>query len=398
MNNILDITDVDDLKGNWNFPTSINFGIGRIKELSHHCKNLNIKSPLLVTDSGLINIPFVNNIIEDLKSSNLSVAVFSDVKPNPTGSNIELGVKQYQQGSHDGVIAIGGGSALDAGKAIALMAKQSKKLWDFEDIGDNWLSVDVLGMATTIAIPTTAGTGSEVGRASVIVDESNHSKKIIFHPNMMPELVIADPQLTVGLPSHITAATGLDAFVHSFEAYCSPAYHPMAEGIALESMRLIKEWLPLAVENGENLTARSHMLIASSMGATAFQKGLGAVHALAHPLGAIYDKHHGLLNAVLLPYVILRNKEAIVTKVEHIARVLQLKDTSFNGFFNWLLKFRELINIPNTLHDIGLNSDEKERIGHLATLDAAASGNPIKLSQSDYSAIFENAVDGIMKN
>lgn len=396
MDNLLDISLANDINGVWNYPTSIHFGVGRISELSNHCVNLNIARPLLVTDSGLVKLPFVLDILNELKLNGLNAAVFSEVKPNPTGSNIEMGVKQYQQGHHDAVIALGGGSALDAGKAIALMAKQSRGLWDFEDVGDNWLRVDKSGMATTIAIPTTAGTGSEVGRASVIVDESTQSKKIIFHPNMMPELVIADPQLTVGLPPHITAATGLDAFVHSFEAYCSPAYHPMADGIALESMRLIKEWLPLAVEDGENLTARSHMLVASSMGATAFQKGLGAVHALAHPLGAIYDKHHGLLNAILLPYVILRNKEAIVAKVEHIARVLQLNDISFNGFFNWVLKFRDLINIPNTLHDIGLNSDEKERIGHLATLDAAAFGNPIQLSESDYTDIFKNAVDGLI--
>lgn len=394
MDNKLDIVLAEDLKANWNYPTAIHFGIGRINELPDCCKKLNINKPLLVTDNGLVNIKFVKDILNNLKSTGFGNAVFSGVKPNPTGSNIETGVKQYQQGKHDGVIALGGGSALDAGKAIALMANQKRSIWDFEDIGDNWLRVDSSVMATTIAIPTTAGTGSEVGRASVIVDESNHSKKIIFHPNMLPELVIADPMLTQALPPHITAATGLDAFVHSFEAYCVPGYHPMADGIALESMRLIKQWLPIAVANGDNLTARSHMLVASSMGATAFQKGLGAVHALAHPLGAIYDKHHGLLNAILLPYVILKNKDAIIPKVEHIARVLQLEDISFTGFFDWLLKFREEINIPDTLKDIGLNAEEKDRIGHLATLDAAASGNPIQLSEKDYTEIFVNAIKG----
>lgn len=394
MDNKLDKLAAEDLKANWNYPTSIYFGVGRINELSDCCKKLNIRKPLLVTDNGLVNIQFVKNILNSLKNAGFGDAVFSDVKPNPTGSNIEAGVKQYQLGQHDGVIALGGGSALDAGKAIALMAKQKRSLWDFEDVGDNWLRVDASVMATTIAIPTTAGTGSEVGRASVIVDENNHSKKIIFHPGMLPKLVIADPELTKALPPHITAATGLDAFVHSFEAYCALGYHPMADGIALESMRLIKQWLPLAVENGDNLTARSHMLVASSMGATAFQKGLGAVHALAHPLGAIYDKHHGLLNAILLPYVVLRNKEAILSRVEHVARILQLEDIRFTGFFNWLLQFREEINIPNTLKDIGINSEEKDQIGHLATLDASASGNPIQLSEKDYAEIFFNAVEG----
>ncbi len=394
MDNKLDTTSVEELQGNWNYPTSIHFGIGRISELADCCKQLNISKPLLVTDNGLVKLQFVQEILNNLDEAKLGNAVFSDVKPNPTGSNIEAGVKKFQQGQHDGVIALGGGSALDAGKAIALMAGQQRPLWDFEDIGDNWLRVDSSAMATTIAIPTTAGTGSEVGRASVIVDESNHSKKIIFHPKMLPELVIADPGLTQALPPHITAATGLDAFVHSFEAYCAPGYHPMADGIALESMRLIKQWLPLAVADGNNLTARSHMLVASSMGATAFQKGLGAVHALAHPLGAIYDKHHGLLNAILLPYVILRNKEAITPQVEHIARCLQLQDISFNGFFNWILQFRKELNISKTLKEIGLNSNEKKRIGHLATLDAAAAGNPVKLTEQDYIEIFTNAVEG----
>jgi len=394
MINKLDIALTDELQANWNYPTNIHFGSGRIKELPDCCKQLNMKKPLLVTDNGLVKIPFVENILADLDTAGLGRSVFSDVKPNPTGSNIEAGVKQYQQGQHDGIIALGGGSALDAGKAIALMVGQQRPLWDFEDIGDNWSRVNESSMAMTIAIPTTAGTGSEVGRASVIVDESNHSKKIIFHPKMLPQLVIADPVLTQALPPHITAATGLDAFVHSFEAYCAPSYHPMAEGIALESMRLIKQWLPLAVADGNNLTARSHMLVASSMGATAFQKGLGAVHALAHPLGAIYDKHHGLLNAILLPYVILRNKDAIIPRVEHIARCLQLENVSFDSFFNWILNFRKEINIPHSLSDIGLDANDKKRIGHLATLDAAASGNPIKLTEQDYAQIFTNAVQG----
>lgn len=394
MTEIIDITDSEQLQGNWNYPTSIIFGVGKINELSNQCKANNIQCPLLVTDSGLIKLPFVSKIIEQLNSNDLQCESFSDVKPNPTGSNITAGVKAYQKGRHDGVIALGGGSALDAAKAIALMVGQTQSLWDFEDIGDNWLQVNTETMAPTIAIPTTAGTGSEVGRASVIIDEDDKTKKIIFHPNMLPALVIADPQLTQALPPHITAATGVDAFVHNLEAFCSPSYHPMADGIAVEGMRLIKQWLPIAFNNGDNLTARSHMLVASAMGATAFQKGLGAVHALAHPLGAHYDAHHGLLNAILLPYVLLMNKSEIEQRIIHLTHCLEFKDNSFKGFFDWVLSFRKELQIPDTLKDISIDNDKSELIGLLATKDPSASGNPIQFTQEQYSEIFNNAVLG----
>lgn len=394
MKNKIDLTDTKMLQGNWNFPTSIRFGVGKINELSELCKKGNILRPLLVTDSGLVKLPFVNEIVEQLQSNDLPVVIFSEVKPNPTGSNITSGVEYYKKGKHDGVIALGGGSALDAAKAIALMVGQDRPLWDYEDIGDNWLRVNAETMSPTIAIPTTAGTGSEVGRASVIVDEKKHAKKIIFHPNMMPFTVIADPQLTQGLPPHITAATGVDAFVHNLEAYCAPGYHPMADGIAIEGMRLIKQWLPIAFKNGNDLTARSHMLIASSMGATAFQKGLGAVHALAHPLGALYDAHHGLLNAILLPYVLLKNKPEIEQRLIHLTHCLEIEDKSFNGFFNWILSFRKELKIPKTLSEIGINNQDKEKIGLLATKDAAAASNPILYDQHQYSEIFADAVAG----
>jgi len=388
------MSDIELLQANWNYPTSVYFGVGRIADLTECCAELGMQKPLLVTDKDLIKLAFVSKVIKQMKSAGLGEAVFCDVNANPTEKNILAGVNAFKQGKHDGVIALGGGSALDAGKTIALMAEQQRPLWDFEDVDDNWQRVEVNAMATTIAIPTTAGTGSEVGRASVIVDETSQIKKIIFHPQMLPARVIADPELTQGLPAHITAATGLDAFVHNFEAYCAPGYHPMADGIALEGMRLIKQWLPQAFSNGRDLVARSHMLVASSMGATAFQKGLGAVHAIAHPLGAVYNKHHGLLNAILLPYVVLRNKSAITEKVEHIARCLELEDISFKGFYEWLLQFRAELGIPDTLHDIGINEYEKERIGHMALLDPTAATNPIKLSEHDYIEIFENAVIG----
>jgi alcohol dehydrogenase class IV len=382
---------------NWNYPTNILFGDERIKELPALCRQMNISNPLIVTDSGLAQFEFIKTIVADLQHSLGNVDIFSDVKANPNGENIEQGVAHYKKGQHDGVIAIGGGSGLDAAKAIALMVGQVRPIWDFEDIGNNYQRVNADAMAPVIAVPTTAGTGSEVGRASVIVDESVHLKKIIFHPNMLPASVILDPQLTVDLPPAVTAATGIDAFVHNFEAYCSPGYHPMADGIALEGMRLIKEWLPIAYRSPTNLTARGHMLSASTMGATAFQKGLGAVHALAHPLGAIYDKHHGLLNAILLPYVIRANHCVIENQILNLCAVLNIK-SDFESFFQWILKFRQDLGIPNTLADIGIeaNSDKAtaQEIGKLALADPSASGNPINLCAGDYQKIFERAVIG----
>jgi len=390
----IDITNVTDLNANWNYPTPICFGIGRVADLYDSCKKLNITKPLLVTDSGLVKLNIVTDLIASNKVKGLEIHVFSDVKPNPTGKNIQQGVKIYNKNKCDGVIALGGGSGIDAGKTIALMAAQKNSLWDFVDEGDNWKRADAEGIAPCIAIPTTAGTGSEVGRASVIVEEISHTKKIIFHPKMLPDLVIADAQLTQNLPASITAATGMDAFVHSLEAYCANSYHPMADGIALESMRLIKEWLPQAYKDGNNLVARSHMLVASTMGATAFQKGLGGVHALAHPLGAIFDKHHGLLNAILLPYVLLKNRSAIENKVKHIANFLTLKNNSFDEFFNWVLEFRNKLGIEDNLKLIGINTDKSELIGQLASKDPSAFGNPLNLTAKQYSEIFENAVKG----
>lgn len=382
------------LIGEWNYPTKVYFGAGRLSLLPEVCKTLGISRPLLVTDAGLAAQDFIQKILEMNTVAGLECLMFSRVKPNPSGENIDEGVAAYHEGGCDGAIAVGGGSALDAGKAIALMSGQDRPIWDFEDVGDNWQRVNPEGIAPVIAIPTTAGTGSEVGRAAVILDSTCRVKKIIFHPKMLPEVVIADPALTLGLPAHLTAATGLDAFVHLLEAYCAPGFHPMADGIALEGMRLVKENLPTAFERGGDLAARSNMLAASLMGAAAFQKGLGGMHALAHPLGARFDAHHGLLNAILLPYVLRRNRPAIEKKLSKAALYLELDKPSFDVFYDWIMSLRKQLQIPATLQDIGISATDRERIGQMAVQDPSASGNPIPLSSADYGAIFEDAVMG----
>lgn len=397
MSSTTDTAPLQALQGDWSFPTAITFGVGTIRQLPAACREEGINKLLLVTDAGLAKLEFVTELIDTNKQADLKTSLFCDVKSNPTGSNVEAGVKAYQLGQHDGVIALGGGSALDVGKAIALMVGQDRPMWDFEDVGDNWLRVNPDGIAPLIAIPTTAGTGSEVGRASVIVNETRQRKVIIFHPDMLANRVIADPGLTTGLPAPLTAATGMDAFVHSLEAWCATGYHPMADGIALQAMSLISQWLPIAYNDGNNLEARSHMLAASMMGAVAFQKGLGAVHALAHPLGALYDKHHGLLNAILLPYVLQRNKPAIEDKLTHIARVLELDEASADGFLRWVIDFRKTLQIPDDLQSIGINSEQSELVGEMAAKDPSAAGNPVVLSTTQYSTLFETAVQGESK-
>jgi len=380
--------------GSWNYPTRVLFGAGRIKELPEACKKLGMKKPLLITDSGLKDNAIVKNALVLNKAAGLETAVFADIKPNPTGANVEAGVKAYRAGGHDGIIAFGGGSGLDAAKAVALMVGQDRPIWDFEDVGDNYLRVKEAGMAPVVAVPTTAGTGSEVGRASVITNEETHEKKIIFHAKMQPALVISDPELTINLPPHITAATGLDAFTHCFEAYCAPGFHPMADGVALEGMRLIAQYLPRAYKDGKDIEARAAMLAAGSMGAAAFQKGLGAVHALAHPLGALYDKHHGLLNAVLLPYVMVRNRAAIEERMDILARVLNLKGAGFDAVLAWLLEFRKTLGIQHTLAEIGVPSDRVTDIGGMAIHDPSAGGNPIQLTATEYADVLAKSLKG----
>lgn len=382
------------LNANWNYPTAIRFGHGRIAELPDLCAELGMRRPLLVTDSGLAALPLMADIKNRLQAALPDCGVYDRVRPNPGGSDVEAGVQQYRQGGHDGVIAVGGGSALDVGKAIALMAGQNRPLWDFEDVGDNWKRVDVAGVAPSIGIPTTAGTGSEVGRASLIIDEAAQRKVIIFHPAMLPKIVLADPALTVGLPPQLTAATGIDAFVHNFEAYCSPFYHPLAQGIALEGMKLVHDYLPRACADGKDLEARAHMLAASIMGATAFQKGLGGVHALSHPIGAVFDTHHGLANAIMLPYVMVRNRSAIAERLSAAARYIGLPESSFEGFLAWILTLRAQLGIPHTLAEIGIDESQAERIGEAAKQDPSDGGNPLTLTAADYSAIFRAAVRG----
>ncbi|MAH04217.1 MAG: iron-containing alcohol dehydrogenase [Pseudomonadota bacterium] len=383
------------LAGNWNYPTQMVFGAGVLAKLPEKCAALGMAKPLLITDEGLKDSAIVSKSLDIMAAANMPAGLFAGVKGNPTGENVMAGVQAYKDGGYDGVIAFGGGSGIDAAKAVALMVGQDRPLWDFEDVGDNWTRVNEAGVAPIVAVPTTAGTGSEVGRASVISNADTHEKKIIFHPKMLPAIVIADPEVTLGLPAHLTAATGIDAFVHCFEAYCAPGYHPMADGVALEGMRLIKEHLVTAYKDGTNIEARSHMLVASSMGATAFQKGLGSVHALAHSLGGMYDKHHGLLNAILLPYVMLKNREAIAVRMDLLARFLDLDGANgFDAVYNWVLDLRAALSVPHTLAEIGINDEDAAQIGVLSFNDPSAGGNPISLSVDEYAELFVQAVHG----
>ncbi len=382
------------LTGNWNYPTAMRFGPGRIAELAEACQSLGMTKPLLVTDPGLAGLPMIADALAANEAAGLPTALFSDVKPNPVGRNVDDGLKAYRDGGHDGVIAWGGGSGLDAAKAVALMAGQSRPLWDFEDRGDNWLRADPKGIAPIVAVPTTAGTGSEVGRASVILDESDHTKKIVFHPKMLPAIVISDPELTIGLPAHLTAATGMDALAHCLEAYCAPGYHPMAAGIAIEGLRLVKNWLPAAVADGSNLEARAHMLAAASMGSTAFQKGLGAIHSLSHPVGALYDTHHGLTNAVVMPYVLVFNRKAIEERLTSLAAWLDLPNPSFQAIMDWVLGLREKFDMPHTLAAMGVTDERLDELSEMAAQDPTAGGNPIPVGVAEMKQMFIAAIEG----
>lgn len=379
---------------NWNYPTNVRVGAGRVSELAGLCQSMGMSAPLVITDPGLAALPMFEKVIGEINSAGLRCGVFSGIKANPTGENVDEGTAYYRHHDHDGVIAFGGGSALDAAKAVALMAGQDRPVWDFEDVGDNWLRVNVEAMAPVVAVPTTAGTGSEVGRASVITDADKHIKKIIFHPNMLPAQVILDPELTVGLPAPITAATGMDALSHNLEALCSPFYHPMAEGIAVEGIRLVQEFLPRAVADGGDIEARTQMLVCSSMGATAFQKGLGGMHALAHPLGALYDAHHGMLNAILMPYVLQANRAEIEARIDRLTHYMGLEKTGFEGFLGWVLALRKQLGIPHTLADIGIDAVQAERVGEMAVEDPSAGGNPVSFDAGQYQQIFIDAVAG----
>ena len=384
-------------KYNWNYPTTMWVGENRIIDIAEACKFLNILKPLMVTDKGLAETEIVKKTLSVLKDNNLNTQLYSNVVGNPTGNNVIEGVESYKKNDCDGVIAFGGGSGLDVGKAIAFMSGQTLPIWDFEDVGDNWKKANSDSIPPIIAIPTTAGTGSETGRASVILNEQTGVKNIIFHPKFLPSIVILDPVLTVGLPPKLTAATGMDALAHNLEAYCAPGYHPMADGIALEGMRLINKWLLEAVNNGSNLEARMNMITAASMGSTAFQKGLGAIHSLSHPVNALNNVHHGLSNAIFMPYVLTFNKKVIEKKIIKICDYLELKDRSFDGFINWVLVLRKKLNIPHKLSEVIKEKDlQLDRLSKMALDDPSTGGNPKKLTEADMKTMYQHSMSGTL--
>ena len=378
---------------NWNYPTTIWFGDKRINEIQKACESLNIHKPLIVTDPGILK----TNIIEKINTSLTDKAnIFSDVQSNPTGKNVELGVSYFNSNTHDGVIAVGGGSGMDVGKGIAFMAGQDRPLWDFEDIGDYWTRANSEAIKPIIAVPTTAGTGSETGRAGVYTNEKTKEKKIIFHPKMLPSIVILDPELTVPLPKSLTAFTGMDALAHCLESYCSNFFHPFSQGIAVEGMFIVKNNLIKAYHDGSNLDARGSMLAASSMGSIAFQKGLGAIHSLSHPVGAIYNTHHGLTNAVFMPYVLKRNKKVIEEKIISLSRYLNLDDQTFEGFMSWILYLREELSIPHTLKELIEDDSKFEEMSKMAKDDPSTGGNPIPLEIDDFYNLYKDSYSGIL--
>ncbi|MCJ8052423.1 iron-containing alcohol dehydrogenase [Shinella curvata] len=379
------------ITANWSYPTAIKFGAGRIAELADHCKAVGMKKPLLVTDRGLSTMPITKNALDILEAAGLGRAMFAEVDPNPNDKNLEAGVKAFKDGGHDGVVAFGGGSGLDLGKAIAFMSGQTRPVWDFEDIGDWWTRANPDGIAPIVAVPTTAGTGSEVGRASVITNSETHTKKVIFHPKFLPSVTICDPELTVGMPKVITAGTGMDAFAHCLEAYCSPFYHPMSQGIALEGMRLVKEYLPRAYKDGTDIEARAHMMSAAAMGAVAFQKGLGAIHSLSHPVGAIYNTHHGMTNAVVMPPVLTFNRPAIEAKITSAAAYLGIAG-GFDGFFDYVLRLREELGVPDKLSALGVGTDRIDEMSAMAIVDPTAGGNPVELTLDAAKRLFVECI------
>ncbi len=373
---------------NWSYPTNIKFGPGRIAELAEQCKAAGLSRPLLVTDRALATLPITAEALAILDQAGLGRAIFAEVDPNPNEINMEAGIKAYRAGRHDGVVCFGGGSALDLGKMIALMAGQSISVWDLEDVGDWWTRADATAIAPIIAVPTTAGTGSEVGRAGVLTNSATHEKKIIFHPKLMPSVTICDPELTIGMPLAITAGTGMDAFAHCLEAYCSPHYHPMSQGIALEGMRLVLENLPHAYADGTDIEARAHMMSAAAMGAVAFQKGLGAIHALSHPVGAVYNTHHGTTNAVVMPPVLRMNRPAIEAKIDAAAAYLGIAG-GFGGFYDRVMALRSELAIPEGLRALGVGDDRLDELTEMALKDPSTGGNPVEMTRENTRALFE---------
>lgn len=367
------------ITANWSYPTAVKLGAGRIRELADHCKALGMKRPLLVTDRGLASMAITGRALDILEAGGLGRAIFADVDPNPNDRNLDDGVRAFKAGGHDGVVAFGGGSGLDLGKCVAFMAGQTRSVWDFEDVGDWWTRASIEGIAPIVAVPTTAGTGSEVGRASVITNSQTHTKKIIFHPKFLPGVTICDPELTVGMPKAITAGTGMDAFAHCLEAYSSPFFHPMSQGIALEGLRLVKTYLPRAYADGSDIEARTQMMAAAAMGAVAFQKGLGAIHSLSHPVGAVYHTHHGTTNAVVMPPVLRFNRPAIEDRIAAAAAYLGIAG-GFDGFYDFVLKLRADLDIPDKLAALGVGTDRIDELAEAAVADPSTGGNPVELT------------------
>ncbi len=383
------------VNANWNYPTPIWFGLDRSSEIVKALFELSIKKPLLVTDPNFSKNENFLQIIQLLKRKKIEFSVFSNIKGNPTGRNVSDGVEHFISNKNDGVVAIGGGSSLDAGKAIAFMTKQKQNLWYFEDVGDNWTKAETDQLPKVIAIPTTAGTGSETGRSSLILDESDMTKKIIFHPSFLPDLVILDPKLTLSLPPHLTAATGMDALAHCLEAYCARGFHPMADGIALEGIKNVKNCLITAFKHPDNLTARSKMLVTSSMGSTAFQKGLGAIHSLSHPINAVNDVHHGLSNAIFMPYVLKFNAPVIRERIELLSKYLELENSSFDGFLEWVLHIRSELALPHTLKALDQEFNF-ELLSHMALKDPSTAPNPRDISYEEMKELYINSYEGIL--
>ena len=382
------------MKSNWNYPTTVWVGQDRVNDLEEACKNLEISKPLFVTDKDLVNLTFITKIISKIKTTFKELNIYSNFSGNPFGENVDEGVIEFKKNNCDGVIAIGGGSALDVGKAIAFMSGQNRPIWDFEDIGDYWKRADEKKISPIIAIPTTAGTGSETGRASAIINKKTGVKKIIFHPKILPSIVILDPKLTINLSPRLTAATGMDALAHNLEAFCAPNYHPMAEGIALEGMKLIKKSLIVAFNDGGNIEARQNLLAASSMGSTAFQKGLGAIHSLSHPVNAQFNIHHGLSNAIFMPYVLTFNKTSIEKKIISICDYLDL-DKKFDSFLSWILELRKELAIPHKLSDImDCSKVNLEELSLMAFEDPSTNGNPKKINKEDLKLMYEHSISG----
>ena len=379
------------LSANWSYPTAIRFGAGRISELAQACAQVGISRPLLVTDRGLAGLPITVRALDCLDAAGVEHALFAEVDPNPNEVNLATGIEAYKAGGHDGVIAFGGGSGLDLGKMVAFMAGQTRPVWDFEDIGDLWTRADADAIAPIIAVPTTAGTGSEVGRASVITNSATHVKKIIFHPKVLPSIVIADPELTVGMPDVITAGTGLDAFAHCVEAFSSPHYHPMSQGIALEGMRLVIDNLPRAYKTPNDIEARAHMMSAAAMGATAFQKGLGAIHAMSHPVGAVFNTHHGTTNAVCMPAVLALNAPMIRDRFERATSYLGIEG-GFDGFCEFVQAFNDSFAIPRRLGEMGVTGDRVDDLVAMALEDPSCGGNPVPLTADNLRALFEASI------